>query len=293
MDHHTSENQNATDKKIVLITGTSSGIGESTAIAFAKAGYQTIATLRNPDKSKSLLEKAENENVDLDIRVLDVCDDQSVSGCVNRCIETYGRIDVLINNAGVGYRGTLERIPMEDIIRTMDVNYYSVARVTKAVLPHMRKSRSGHIITVTSLGGLIGVPFNDAYCAAKFAVEGLMESLAPVVSAFGVRVSLIEPGPVHTNFVHNVGTNLSSDETSNPYSDLERAAIQAMVKRFATTGQTPDEIANIIVDAAMSGSPHFRYPTSSFATQHAARKYTDTTGDSVIHATGATVLNPS
>lgn len=147
----------AASKKIVLVTGTSSGIGEAAAIAFAKKNYHVVATMRNEDKISTLLELAKKENVELDVRLLDVCSDQSVEACIQSVLNDFGRIDVLVNNAGGGYRGTLEQIPLKDLQYMMDVNFFSVARVTKAVFPSMRTARKGCIITVSSLAGLIAI----------------------------------------------------------------------------------------------------------------------------------------
>ena len=129
---------------------------------------------------------------------------------------TYNNIDILINNAGSGFLGTLEQTSLSQAQEIMDVNFFGVWRLTQAVLPSMRKNKSGHIISITSVGGIMGQPFNDAYCAAKFAVEGMMESLAPVVKRFGVNVSLVEPGPVSSEFV-----DCALSKIPNLHSDLE------------------------------------------------------------------------
>src|SRR5947208_15214972 len=190
--------------RIALVTGTSSGIGLSTAVALARKDFTVVATMRNLGKAAALQACAKADGVALDVRQLDVQDEHSVDACVRDVLRDHGRIDVLVNNAGAGFLGTLEQTSFEDLRRTMDINFFGVWRVTRAVLPAMRTARSGRIITNTSIGGLIGQPFNDAYCAAKFAVEGLMESLAPVARRVGVWISLIEPGPVNTGFVASV-----------------------------------------------------------------------------------------
>ena len=179
--------------KIALVTGTSSGIGLSTAVLLAKSGFTTVATVRDVNKAEALRERAQREGVSLDIRRLDVGDQASVEGCVRETLAQYGRVDVLVNNAGVGHKGTLEQITIEELQQTLDVNFFGVARVTRALLPAMRAAGSGRIITVTSMNGVVGIPFSDAYNASKFAVEGLMEGLAPVMARFGVRISIIEP----------------------------------------------------------------------------------------------------
>ena len=164
---------------VVLITGTSTGVGLHTAIAFAMAGYQTIATMRDTSKKDELLALAKANGVKIKVERLDVQKKKSIESCVKKVLRKYGDIDVLVNNAGAGFLGGLEQTSDKDLERTMGINFFGVWYVTKAVFPHMRARGSGRIITVTSVGGLIGQPFNDAYCAAKFAVEGMMEAMAP------------------------------------------------------------------------------------------------------------------
>jgi len=161
-------------KKVVLITGTSTGLGLATSILFAKKGFKVYATMRNLAKKDLLLEAAKNANVEVQIEQLDVTDMSSINTCVEKIIETEGQIDMLINNAGAGFVRTTEQATEEEILWVTDVNYHGVVRCTKAVIPYMRKARSGHIINITSVGGLVGQPFNELYCAAKFAVDGLL-----------------------------------------------------------------------------------------------------------------------
>jgi NAD(P)-dependent dehydrogenase (short-subunit alcohol dehydrogenase family) len=195
---------------------------------------------------------------------------------------------VLVNNAGAGHFGTTEMVSPEELQRTMDVNFYGVYRATRAVLPSMRAARSGRIISVTSIGGLIGQPFNDAYCAAKFAVEGMMESLASVMNRLGVHVSLIEPGPVLTEFVASTrkraeATPVLPDEAYRP---LMEAYLAGTEKVFATVGQTGDDVAKVIVEAATAEAPQLRYVTSEVVRGLVARKYVDPTGASALAVSG-------
>ena len=273
------------EKKVALVTGTSTGIGLSTAIALAKAGYQVIATMRNTAKSADLLQMAQANELEIDIQALDVQDDASVKNAVDYSMSTYGRIDLLVNNAGAGYLGTTEQTSIEDLRKVLDVNLIGVWRMTSAVLPHMREAKSGRIITVTSIGGLVGQPFNDAYCAAKFAVEGMMESLAPVVSGMGIHVSVIEPGPVLTKFVENVGGKAEGGNVSqndDAYAQLMNAYLEGVRDRFSSRGQTGDDVAEVIVTAAQAEHPHFRYQTSEFVQGLVGSKFADPTGDGQI-----------
>ncbi|AUH70873.1 SDR family oxidoreductase [Legionella sainthelensi] len=264
---------NSKNEKIVLITGTSTGIGSSLALAFAHAGFQTIATMRNIDKAKTLLDRADKEKLHVDVRQLDVCDDQSIDLCIGEVLNDYGRIDILINNAGEGFHRTLEQASLDDVKKVMDVNFYGVVRLTKAVLPSMRQMQNGHIITISSLGGLIAVPFSEIYCAAKFAVEGMMEALAPIANTLGIHISLIEPGPVTTAFAGK----LQQPHASNipVYEELEQILRVNFPKHFPNGPQTGDEIAQIVLKAALSNKPKLRYVTSADGVNVASHKYVD------------------
>lgn len=277
------------ENKIAIVTGTSSGIGLSTAVLLAHSGFTVVATMRDLTKSGALEERAEATDTSLDIRMLDVQDEQSIDTCVRSVMETYGQVDVLVNNAGAGLLGSLEQTPFADLERAMDVNFYGVWRVTQAIFPIMRAAGSGRIVTLSSVGGLIGQPFNDAYCAAKFAVEGFMESLAPVAKRLGVHVSLIEPGPVNTEFVASVlrGVSESEPDVQAVYGPMIETYFSAMQQAFASNGQTGDDIAKVILEAATTASPHLRYTTSRMIRGLISKKYVDPTGDSVIELTGA------
>jgi NAD(P)-dependent dehydrogenase (short-subunit alcohol dehydrogenase family) len=274
---------------IALVTGTSTGIGLSSAVHLAQAGFEVIATLRNPEKAERLRARAAAEKVRLDIRALDVESDESVRHCVQDVLQRHGRIDVLVNNAGAGFLGSMEQTSPEALRRTMEVNFFGVWRVTQAVFPVMREQRSGRVISLTSMGGLIGQPFNDAYCAAKFAVEGFMESLAPVAQKLGIHISLIEPGPVSTEFVNSVlSANNGVQGELGPYRPMFDAYITRTKARF-DAAQTGDDVARVIVEAATTAQPHLRYVTSDRARDVARQKYVDVTGDSILALTRAAI----
>jgi NAD(P)-dependent dehydrogenase (short-subunit alcohol dehydrogenase family) len=276
-------------KAVALVTGTSSGIGLFTAVQLAQAGFAVVATMRNPAKAEALTREAAAAGVELDVRALDVQDAASVTSCVNGVLGDYGRIDLLVNNAGSGFLGTLEETTFEQLTQVMDVNFYGVWRVTEAVFPHMRRAGSGRIVTNTSIGGLIGQPFNDAYCAAKFAVEGFMESLAPVASRLGIRVSIVEPGPVNTEFVSTVREKLGQAEPTEAraaYATMRESYLAASSQVFAMA-QSGADVARVMVEAATAAQPHLRYVTSDLVRTIAGRKYVDLTGDSIVAMTGA------
>ncbi len=269
--------------KTVLITGTSSGIGYETALAFARTGYHVIATMRDVEKN-DLRKIATQEKLNIDIKQLDVVNTQSVQNVIDNILQQTGQIDILINNAGSGFRGALEQTTLSQAQAVMDINFFGTWRLVQAVLPSMRKNKSGRIISVTSIGGVIGHPFNDAYCAAKFAVEGMMESLAPVVKQFGIHVSLVEPGPVNSSFASStlhkspeLPTELESD-----YGTMLATYAQATKNVFAQLGQAPDEVANTLLEIATAEQPKFRYQTSEFSKQLVELKLTDATGNKII-----------
>jgi len=197
-------------------------------------------------------------------------------------IDRFGHLDHLINNAGAGRIGSLEQLDHDELDATMAINFGGVARMTRLVLPQMRAQRSGRIVTVTSVGGVVGQPFNDAYCAAKFAVEGLMESLAPVVGRFGIKVSLVEPGPVATAFTDNVMPEVVElmGRTNDPYAEMFNAYI-AHVSGIFDQAQSPDEVATLIAKILESDDPQFRYQTSEWAASFVGTKVADLDGETV------------
>lgn len=255
--------------KIILITGTSTGIGLETAIQLAEQGHKVYASMRNLDKSGLLKENAEKRKVNLNIKKLDVLDEKSIEACIDEIIQAEGRIDVLINNAGAGFIRTMEQASMDEIKHVMEVNFYGPIRCTKAVLPFMRKQKSGHIINISSVGGLVGQPVNEIYCAAKFALEGLTESLATYLEPyFGINISLIEPGGVITEFGNNLTNyfNNTGGILNDDYKPLMenymayRASFTDEVKEKAF--QKPAQIAEVIIKCMNDPQPKVRYMSS-------------------------------
>ncbi|MEC9396030.1 MAG: SDR family oxidoreductase, partial [Myxococcota bacterium] len=197
--------------KVILITGTSTGLGVSIAVQAAAAGHIVYATMRDLSKRQVLDDAAAAAGVTLHISRLDVQDSESIAEAVQAMIAREGRVDVLVNNAGVGFARSLEQASEEDIQRVIDVNFTGVVRCTRAVLPYMREARAGHVINISSVGGLIGQPFNEIYCGAKFAVEGFTESLSSYVTpAFGVHFTAVEPGGIASEFANNVLAHIAS-----------------------------------------------------------------------------------
>ena len=264
-----------------LVTGASTGIGLATAVTLAKSDYTVTATVRSLDSADGLRRAADAAGVELAITVLDVTDQDSVDSAVEGVLAQHGQLDVLVNNAGRGRVGTTERIDVDQLQATLDVNLIGVWRMTRAALPHMRTRGTGRIVTVTSIGGVVAQPFNDAYCAAKFAVEGMMESLAPVAAEFGVDVILIEPGAVATNFVQNVDGLSTVGDPDDPYLPLLQTYLTNMAAVF-DQAQSPQDVADVVLAALTDVSPKLRYQTSDSVTERAATKLADTTGSEAL-----------
>ena len=267
--------------RVVLITGTSSGIGLRTAVAFARAADTVIASMRDPSRAAPLEAAALAAGVDVEVLPLDVTSDTSVADAFARVMDLHGRIDVLVNNAGLGVTATLEELTMADLQRSLDINFMGVARTTKQALPLIRAAGRGHLIAVTSVAGAVGQPFNDAYCAAKQAVEGLYESLCPVAATFGVRVCIVEPGPVATAFTENSARFESPDEAIAVLKDR----YLAMIREGSGRAQPAEEVADVIVGVADQADPPLRCQTSRFTTRLIERKLADITGQNVIALT--------
>ncbi|WP_380284078.1 SDR family NAD(P)-dependent oxidoreductase [Kitasatospora purpeofusca] len=269
---------------VLLITGCSSGIGLATAVAAARAGFSTVATLRDAARAGALREAADQAGVALDVRPLDVTDPASVTACVDGVAATYGRLDAVVNNAGVSnFDPTLEMSTDAALRANLEVNFFGVIAVSRAALPLLRAS-GGRLVTIGSVHGVVGQPFNEAYCAAKAAVEGFMESLAPVAGAHGVRVSVVVPG-----FVPDTGFGV--------FPDIDRRTIAAASGPYAPTfadylsrvggqgweaaGQPAREVAEVVVRTLRAERPAFRVPTNAWAAAHLAQKLADPDGSAV------------
>ncbi|MFJ4654339.1 SDR family NAD(P)-dependent oxidoreductase [Nocardia sp. NPDC088792] len=276
-------------ERTVLITGTSSGIGLAAAIGAAQAGWNVIATMRNTGKADELRRAAEKAEVAdrIHIRTLDVVEPESISTCLDGVITEFGRLDALVNNAGAGRVGTIEQSGTQAVRDTMEVNFFGVVETTRAALPHLRAT-GGRVITVTSVGGIVGQPFNEAYCAAKFAVEGFMESLAPVAATVGVTVTVVEPGAVASEFVSNVGDFDTLTAQAGPYASALNAYITRTRQAFGNA-QTPDQAAATIIEALTTDRPVLRMQTSDTARQFTGVKLADTDGSAVLALTDAWV----
>jgi len=266
--------------RTVVVTGCSSGIGLATAVELARAGWTVVATLRDPRRGDALRAAVREAGLTVDVAELDVTDDASVAACLSGVVARHGHLDALVNNAGQGHLGTLEQEELAAFTAVIDLNLVGTARVTRAALPLLRAS-AGRVVSVTSVGGVVGQPFNEAYCAAKFGVEGLMESLAPLAASVGVHVAVVEPGAVASAFVANVGVeNSALAANPGPYAPALAAYRQRTAAAFAAA-QEPVDVAAVVRRALEDPHPLFRYPTSAGSAALTAVKLADTDGQAV------------
>lgn len=241
--------------KTILITGASSGIGKETAKYFQSKGWNVIATMRSPDKEKEL---SIMENV-LVVK-MDVLDLQSIDKAVHRGLEQFGGIDVLLNNAGYGAYGPLESFPREHILRQFNTNVIGLLDVTRAVLPHFRARHSGTIINISSIGGKMTFPLGSLYHGSKFAVEGISESLSFEMEAIGVKVRIIEPGGVATDFAGR-SFDFQNNESMMEYQEMVGKTLHGFEETLGDTSKLskPSLIAAVIYHAATDSSNRLRY----------------------------------
>jgi NAD(P)-dependent dehydrogenase (short-subunit alcohol dehydrogenase family) len=244
---------------VVLITGCSSGFGLLSALHFARKGDRVFATMRDPAKGAALEEAARKENLAIEIVQLDVTDERSVANAVRKVIDAAGRIDVLVNNAGIGAHGPVEETDDAEVREIFDTNFFGALRTIRHVAPKMREQRSGTIVNVSSLAGRVPPPFGGVYSASKFALEAASESLYFELHPFGVRVLLIEPGGFETNIEHTRRVARRFTEGS-PYVELERRFSEALTRLPAAAARgDPQVVAETVYNAVYDKEPKLRY----------------------------------
>jgi NAD(P)-dependent dehydrogenase (short-subunit alcohol dehydrogenase family) len=244
--------------KTVLITGSSSGIGRATVKYFAARGWQVAATMRTPAKETEL---GQLPNVKL--FPLDVLDEASIAQAVAATIQTFGGLDAVVNNAGYGAVGAFEAASPEQVKRQFDTNVFGVMNVVRAVLPHFRQQRRGHLINVASMGGRITFPLYSLYHGTKWAVEGFSEALQFELEQFGIRVKIIEPGAIKTDF-YDRSMDLFKKEGLTDY-DAYQALTFPNMQQAGADAPGPEVVARTIFRAANDGGRKLRYPVGSNA----------------------------
>jgi NAD(P)-dependent dehydrogenase (short-subunit alcohol dehydrogenase family) len=253
-------------EKIAVVTGSSSGIGFETSLLLAKNGFRTYATVRNPDKAKALRDISDKGELPIRVVELDVDSDKSVKDAIDRIKDESGRIDVLVNNAGYALFGALEDLSMDEIKAQLETNLFGAIRVMKAVLPIMRKKQGGTIVNVSSIGGRISFPLSSAYHGTKFALEGVSESLRYETQPFGIKVVLIEPGVIGSNFLRNVKLAQMALEPTSPYAPMVQT-LQKASTRIYEQATPPEEVAKVILKAVTIDNPDLRYLVGNDAIQ--------------------------
>ena len=244
-------------EKVAVVTGASSGIGFETALALAREGYHTYATMRDTTKSDKIKELGQKDGLKISVLELDVDNDDSVKVAIKKILDEKQRIDVLVNNAGWGLWGCVEDVSVDEFKTQFETNFFSVIRLIQEVGPTMRKQGSGKIINISSVAGRIGFPASPAYISSKFALEGLSESLRLEMAPFGVDVIIIEPGVIKTNFLNPVKLAKKS-ESDTAYRDIT-AKVVSGVKMMAEMGTPPKEVADTIVKSINDDKPLPRY----------------------------------
>ena len=232
--------------KVAIVTGTSSGIGFETAVALAKEGYHTFATMRDTSKGAELEDVIKKENLSIEIIKLDVDDEKAIQSVIDQIIQKAGRVDVLVNNAGYGQFGCTEDVTVEEFRKQFETNFFSIVKLIQGVSPIMRKQNSGVIVNISSVVGRMGLPGSPAYISTKFALEGLTECLRYELGQFGVKLTLIEPGVIKTNFFDSMKVpQTNADPKYKQMTDFMLSGLKMMVQM----GTAPAQVAQTIIKA--------------------------------------------
>lgn len=242
--------------KVAIVTGTSSGIGFETAVALAKEGYHTFATMRDTSKGAELEDVIKKDNLSIEIIKLDVDDEKAIQSVIDEIIQKVGRVDVLVNNAGYGQFGCTEDVTVEEFRKQFETNFFSIVKLIQGVSPIMRKQNSGVIVNISSVVGRMGLPGSPAYISTKFALEGLTECLRYELGQFGVKLTLIEPGVIKTNFFDSMKVpQTNADPKYKQMTDFMLSGLKMMVQM----GTAPAQVAQTIIKAINDNEIQPRY----------------------------------
>jgi NAD(P)-dependent dehydrogenase (short-subunit alcohol dehydrogenase family) len=241
--------------RVALVTGGSSGIGERTAVRLTEAGFTTYAVARRVERMQALADAG------VTTFAMDVTDDASMTGGIERILGEHARIDVLVNNAGYGSYGAVENVPIDEARRQFEVNVFGLARLTQLVTPPMRERGDGRIVNVSSVGGKFYEPLGAWYHATKFAVEGFSDSLRLELAPYGIRVVIVEPGPIRTEWSTIARDGLVASSAGTAY-QAQAEAVRARMKSGdqPALSSGPDVVARKIVKAVTARRPSSRYP---------------------------------
>ena len=258
------------DKLVWFITGAGRGMGVDIAQAALAAGHAVVATGRNPERVASAI----GAHDDLLVVALDVTDPAGAVAAVDAAVQRFGRIDVLVNNAGNFYAGFFEEISPEDFQAQVETNLFGPLNVTRAVLSVLRAQRAGHVVTISSTAGLIGQEFCTAYAASKFALEGWMESLTPEVAPFGIRTTVVEPGFFRTDLLTAESTNYAEPSIQD-YAERTRRTVTAWNGMNGRQAGDPAKLAAALVELATQEEPPLRWVAGADAVQGVEQKAKD------------------
>ncbi len=274
-----------TQTKSVLITGATDGLGKALALLLAERGYRVFAAGRSAEKLAQLDAIAREKNLAMESISLDVCSDASVQSAVQAVLAKADSIDVLVNNAGVNYTAAVEDLSMEDWRAQFETNVFGVLRVTRAVLPRMRERRSGRILMMSSLSGLVTPPTQGAYSSSKHALEGLSNALRMELYPFGIDVVLIEPGYIITG-IQKTAAELSKPylEKGGPYAPLYSQFFTSVNDMRTKSKYTPEDCARVMLHAIETSRPNARYGVTSLArfVKWSKRLLTDSAIDAML-----------
>jgi len=243
-------------RRIVLITGASSGFGKASAIYLSQNGYCVYGTSRSADFDKTPTDSYPDDSF-FRMIPMDVRDTSSVTKGVSHILKNEGRIDIVMNNAGIATAGAVEEVSIEEVKNQFETNFFGAIRICQAVLPQMRNQKSGCIINISSIGGVMGLPFQGAYSASKFALEGMTEALRIEVKPFGVHVVLIEPGDFKTDFTQNRIMTKGFHQNS-VYADQLKTALPLM-ENEERNGADPHQLALLVEKIINHPNPKVRY----------------------------------
>ncbi len=274
--------------KVAVVTGCSSGIGYETALALAREGYFTYATMRNASRGDKILDAAKEENLNISVVELDVDSASSIDSAMDRIVSEKDRVDVLVNNAGYVIFGTVEDLTVKEFREQFETNFFGVIRMIQKAAPVMRRNGGGHIVNVSSVAGRIGFPGTPAYISSKFALEGLSESLRYELDSFGIKVIIIEPGVIKTNFFNAM--RVATPGPDSPYRGITENVISG-IKMMSELGTPPSDVAGTIVRAIRDKNPPPRYTVGNDAVMflEARRAKTDVEFENYLKKE----LNPS
>jgi NAD(P)-dependent dehydrogenase (short-subunit alcohol dehydrogenase family) len=247
--------------KVAIVTGSSSGIGFETALALAREGYHTYATMRDVKKGSKILDIVKKEDLKIEVVELDVNNIDTIKNAVQKIVSKKNRIDVLVNNAGYFLVGCLEDLSISDLKDQFETNFFGVVRTIQAVLPTMRSQKSGTIVNVSSVAGRIGFPVTPGYISSKFALEGLSESMRYELYPFGIKTIIIEPGVIKTNLF---ATLKKATKPDSVYKEMTDKVMKGLLM-MSEMGTPPQEVAKTIVKAVSLDNPLPRYPVGNDA----------------------------